>query len=50
MLTKFIGAVFAPKQPRGYTGRHRAEMTGPAAPKTVHAQPTAAESREVTVS
>lgn len=24
MISKIFGAVFAPKHPRGYTGRHRA--------------------------
>ena len=24
MIMKFVGAIFAPKQPRHYTGRHRA--------------------------
>jgi hypothetical protein len=26
MITKLLGAVFNPKYPRGYTGRHRAEF------------------------
>ena len=37
MITKLFGAVFTPKYPRGYTGRHRATDTARSGPTTAPA-------------
>ena len=49
MISKFIDAMFLPKYPRGYTGRHRAEFALARAAKPTTSAITAASSRHATV-
>ncbi len=49
MISKFIDAMFLPKYPRGYTGRHRAEFALARAAKPATSVVAAAGSRHATV-
>jgi hypothetical protein len=47
MIIKFMEAIFAPKYPKGYTGRHRAQLAQAKA-MSPQAHSRATNNREVT--
>ncbi len=49
MISKLFDAVFAPKYPRGYTGRHRAELVLVGAARPNMARAKALAGREATM-
>jgi hypothetical protein len=48
MISKFMEALFTPKYPKGYTGRHRAQLALAKAASPEQAQGRVASEREVT--